>query len=126
MRGRILIVEDNELNHDMLSRFLELFGYRTSLALDGAQALEACRREAPDLVLMDLTLPDLDGCEVTRRLKANPATRRIPVIALTAHAMLGDRERCLAAGCDEYETKPIRIAELRQKIDALLGVEVVA
>jgi CheY-like chemotaxis protein len=114
-------VDDNALNRDMLSRRLERRGYRVVLAMDGQAGVEMAGSEAPDLVLMDMSLPVLDGWEATRRLKADPATRAIPVIALTAHAMSSDRERALEAGCDEYDTKPIELARLLGKIEALLG-----
>jgi CheY-like chemotaxis protein len=117
----ILLVEDNEMNRDMLSRRLERKGYRVLLALDGQSGVEMAASEAPDLVLMDMSLPVLDGWEATRRLKANPATARLPVIALTAHAMSGDRERAIAAGCDDYDTKPIELARLLGKVEALLA-----
>jgi CheY-like chemotaxis protein len=117
----ILLVEDNEMNRDMLSRRLERKGYRVLLAVDGPGGVEMAGVHAPDLVLMDMSLPVLDGWEATRRLKAAPATRHIPVIALTAHAMAGDRERALEAGCDDYDTKPIELPRLLQKIEVLLG-----
>ena len=117
----ILLVEDNEMNRDMLSRRLERRGYRVVLAMDGQSGVELAGTEAPDLVLMDMSLPVLDGWEATRRLKADPATAHLPVIALTAHAMSGDRERAIAAGCDDYDTKPIELARLLGKIEALLG-----
>jgi CheY-like chemotaxis protein len=126
MRGNILVVEDNELNRDMLSRFLELFDYHIEQAVSGEQALSCVRSNQPDLILMDLSLPDIDGCEVTRRLKSDPATRPIPIIALTAHAMVGDREKCLTAGFDEYETKPVNVPLLTKKIEALLSLEIPA
>ena len=118
---RILLVEDNEMNRDMLSRRLERKGYRVVLAVDGVGGVEMAGAHVPDLVLMDMSLPVLDGWEATRRLKAGPATRHIPVIALTAHAMSGDRERALTAGCDDYDTKPIELPRLLGKIEALLG-----
>jgi len=118
--ARILLVEDNEPNRDMLGRRLRRLGYVVDEAADGIEALEAAAR-APDLVLLDLSLPRLDGWEVTRRLKSNESTRGIPIIALTAHVMAGDRERALAAGCDEFETKPVEFSRLRAKIEALLG-----
>lgn len=118
---RLLLVEDNEANRDMLSRRLERHGYRISIAIDGREGLEAARRELPDLILMDLNLPEIDGWEVTRQLKASADTRHIPVIALTAHAMMSDRHRALGAGCDDYDTKPVELARLRSKIEALLG-----
>jgi len=118
---KILLVEDNEMNRDMLSRRLERKGYQVVLAVDGQSGVELAGSEAPDLVLMDMSLPVLDGWEATRRLKADPATAHLPVIALTAHAMSGDRERAIAAGCDDYDTKPIELARLLGKIEALLG-----
>ena len=117
----ILLVEDNEMNRDMLSRRLERHGYRVVVAVDGQSGVEMALSEAPDLVLMDMSLPVLDGWEATRRLKAAPATRHVPVIALTAHAMSGDRERALEAGCDDYDTKPIELPRLLGKMEALLG-----
>lgn len=118
---RILIVDENELNRDMLARRLTRRGYEVSFALDGAAAIEAVHRDPPMLVLMDMSMPVMDGWEATRRLKADPRTRGVPVIALTAHAMQSDRERALAAGCDEFDTKPVRIDRLVAKIEALLG-----
>ena len=117
---RLLLVEDNEESRDGLSRHLLRRGYEVVTALDGRQGLEAARAGAPDLILMDMSLPILDGWEATRQLKADPQTRHIPVIALTAHAMAGDREKALAAGCDEYDTKPVEFARLLGKIRALL------
>jgi CheY-like chemotaxis protein len=118
---RLLLVEDNEESRDALSRHLRRKGYEVLTAPDGQQGLEAARAGAPDLVLMDMSLPVLDGWEATRQLKADPGTRHIPVIALTAHAMAGDREKALAAGCDEYDTKPVEFARLLGKIQGLLG-----
>ena len=118
---RILLVEDNEMNRDMLSRRLVKRGYEVAIAVDGEQGLAMASSEAPALILMDMSLPGIDGWEATRRVKAAPETRGIPVIALTAHAMAGDREKALAAGCDDYDTKPVDFARLRAKIDALLG-----
>ena len=118
---RLLLIEDNEESRDGLSRRLQRKGYEVLTAADGRQGLEAARAESPDLVLMDMSLPVLDGWEATRQLKADPQTRHIPVIALTAHAMAGDREKALAAGCDEYDTKPVEFARLLGKIEALLG-----
>jgi CheY-like chemotaxis protein len=118
---RLLLVEDNEESRDGLSRHLRRKGYEVLTAADGRQGLEAARSETPDLVLMDMSLPVLDGWEATRQLKADPQTRRIPVIALTAHAMAGDREKALAAGCDEYDTKPVEFSRLLGKVRALLG-----
>lgn len=117
---RILLVEDNEMNRDMLSRRLERKGYNVVLAVDGASEVALARTEAPDLILMDMSLPVLDGWEATRRLKAGAGTQRIPVIALTAHAMSGDREKAIEAGCDDYDTKPIEMSRLLGKIVALL------
>ena len=116
----ILLIEDNEMNRDMLSRRLVKRGYRVVTALNGRDGLEAAGRERPDLILMDMGLPDMDGWETTRRLRADAAIRHIPVIALTAHAMAGDRERALEAGCDDYDIKPIELPRLQSKIDALL------
>jgi CheY-like chemotaxis protein len=118
---KILLVEDNEMNRDMLSRRLARKGYQVVLALDGQSGLEMTQTEVPDLVLMDMSLPVLDGWEATRRLKADPATRHIPVIALTAHAMSSDREKALEAGCDDYDTKPVELPRLLTKIEALLS-----
>jgi CheY-like chemotaxis protein len=120
--SKILLVEDNEMNRDMLSRRLERRGFQVVLAVDGQQGVEMAQTEAPDLVLMDMSLPVLDGWEATRRLKADPETRGIPIIALTAHAMSSDREKTIQAGCDDYDTKPIDLPRLLGKIDALLGV----
>jgi two-component system cell cycle response regulator DivK len=117
---KILLVEDNEMNRDMLSRRLERKGYEVVLAVDGQAGVEMTLSEAPDLVLMDMSLPVLDGWEATRRLKASPDTRHIPVIALTAHAMSSDRAKAMEAGCDEYDTKPIEFAGLLEKIEALI------
>src|SRR5687768_14720406 len=119
---RILLVEDNELNRDMLTRRLERRGFEVLSASDGAEGVALARSAAPDLVLMDMSLPVLDGWEATRRLKADPATGRIPVIALTAHAMAGDREQAMAAGCDDFDTKPVELPRLLGKIGALLAV----
>jgi CheY-like chemotaxis protein len=118
---KILLVEDNEMNRDMLSRRLERKGLEVIIALDGQQGIEMARAEAPDLILMDMSLPVLDGWSATRLLKSQPETQAIPIIALTAHAMAGDRDKCLAAGCDDYDTKPIEFARLLGKIRALLG-----
>ena len=119
--AKILLVEDNELNRDMLSRRLERRGYQIVMAVDGEEGLALAHSELPDLILMDMNLPVLDGWEATRRLKDDPATRAIPVIALTAHAMSDDREKALAARCDDYDTKPVEFARLLGKIDALLA-----
>ena len=117
---KILLVEDNELNRDMLSRRLARKGYDVVLAEDGAAGVAAATAGRPDLVLMDMSLPVLDGWEATRLLKAAPETRSIPVIALTAHAMSSDREKALEAGCDDYDTKPIELPRLLEKIERLL------
>ena len=119
---RLLLVEDNEENRDALSRHLRRKGFEVLVAVDGQQGVEAARAGVPDLILMDMSLPVLDGWEATRQLKAAAETRHIPVIALTAHAMAGDREKALAAGCDEYDTKPVEFVRLLGKIQALLGV----
>jgi two-component system, cell cycle response regulator DivK len=118
---KILLVEDNEMNQDMLSRRLQRRGYRVVAALDGQSGLEMAQTEAPDLILMDMGLPVLDGWEATRRLKADAVTRHVPVIALTAHAMSSDREKALEAGCDDYEIKPVELPRLLAKIEALLS-----
>ena len=117
---KVLLIEDNEMNIDMLSRRLRRKGYDVVLARDGAEGLAAVAAEKPDVVLMDMSLPVLDGWEATRRLKAAPETRSIPVIALTAHAMSSDREKALEAGCDDYDTKPIELPRLLEKIERLL------
>ena len=117
---KILLVEDNELNRDMLSRRLIRRGYEVVMAGDGAEALVGAARERPDLILLDMSLPTMDGWEAARRLKADIALRAIPVIALTAHAMSGDRERALDAGCDEFDTKPIEFDRLLAKMASLL------
>jgi len=117
---KILLVEDNEMNRDMLSRRLERKGYTITLALDGAEGLQKARAEVPDIILMDMSLPVLDGWEATRQLKADEATRRIPIIALTAHAMANDEQRAREAGCDDFDTKPIELPRLLAKIETLL------
>ena len=117
---KVLLVEDNEMNRDMLSRRLVRKGYEVVMALDGRQAVEMAAAEHPDVILMDMSLPVIDGWEATRQVKAAPATRAIPVIALTAHAMAGDREKALAAGCDDYDTKPIDLPRLLDKITSVL------
>jgi two-component system cell cycle response regulator DivK len=119
--AKILVVEDNEMNRDMLSRRLERRGYQVVMAVDGGQGLALARSEAPDLILMDMSLPVLDGWEATRQLKAAPETRAIPIIALTAHAMSDDRDRAIDAGCDDYDTKPVELPRLLAKIEALLA-----
>ena len=117
---KILLVEDNEMNRDMLSRRLERRGYQVIIAVDGEEGSRMAQAERPDLILMDMSLPVLDGWEVTRQLKAAPQTRSIPIIALTAHAMAGDREKALEAGCDDYDTKPVEMSRLLTKIQLLL------
>ena len=118
--ARILLVEDNEMNRDMLSRRLIRNGHTVLLATDGQMAVDMARAEQPEIVLMDLSLPVIDGWEATRRLRADPATAGLRIIALTSHAMAGDRERALAAGCDDYDTKPLDLPRLLGKIAALL------
>jgi two-component system cell cycle response regulator DivK len=118
--ARILLVEDNELNRDMLSRRLIRGGHQVSFALDGQQAVDLARAEQPDIVLMDMGLPVIDGWQATRMLRADPETAKLRIIALTSHAMSGDREQALAAGCDDYETKPIDLPRLLGKIAAQL------
>jgi CheY-like chemotaxis protein len=120
---RILLVEDNEMNRDMLSRRLQRKGYSVLIAVDGEQGLATAYSEMPDLILMDISLPFIDGYEVTRRVKANPRTKHIPVIALTAHALLTDRDKALKAGCNDYDTKPVDFARLTEKIETLLVKE---
>jgi two-component system, cell cycle response regulator DivK len=121
--GTILIVEDNEMNRDMLSRRLQKRGYQIVFALDGRQGLDIARATMPDLILMDMSLPVMDGWEATHHLKSEERTRHIPVIALTAHAMVDDRERAFATGCDEFDTKPVEFQRLLQKIESLLPLE---
>jgi len=118
---RILLVEDNELNRDMLKRRLERRGFEVMVAVDGEEGVRLTTAEQPDLVLMDMSLPLLDGWEASRRLKADPRTATIPVLALTAHAMAEDREKALAAGCDDYDTKPVELRRLLRKIKELLA-----
>lgn len=119
--AKILLVEDNEMNRDMLSRRLKRKGYEVVIAVDGEDGIEKARASAPDLILMDMSLPELDGWEATRLLKADAVMKRIPVIALTAHAMSSDRDKALDAGCDDYDTKPIDLPRLLGKIEALLS-----
>ena len=122
---RILLVEDNEMNRDMLSRRLSRKGYEVSIAIDGQQGLSMALRGGFDLVLMDMSLPEMDGWEVTRRLRSDPRARSLPIIALTAHAMAGDREKAIEAGCDEYDSKPVDFPRLLAKIESLLkGLEI--
>ncbi|MDQ3168850.1 MAG: response regulator [Acidobacteriota bacterium] len=118
---RILLVEDNEMNRDMLSRRLERKGFTVSIAVDGRQGIDMARAAPFDLVLMDMSLPEIDGWETTRLMRAAPETATVPIIALTAHAMAGDRDRALAAGCNDYDTKPVDLERLLGKMRALLG-----
>jgi two-component system cell cycle response regulator DivK len=118
--AKLLLVEDNEMNRDMLSRRLIRRGYEVAIAVDGDQGVTMAQSEKPDLVLMDMSLPVIDGWEATRRIKSSEETRHLPVIGLTAHAMAGDREKALEAGCDDYDTKPIELERLIGKIEALL------
>ncbi|MGH2395972.1 MAG: response regulator [bacterium] len=118
---KILLVEDNEMNRDMLGRRLERRGFEVSVAVDGAEGVAKAHTDGPDLILMDMSLPVIDGWEASRRLKAAPETHAIPIIALTAHAMAGDRDRAMEAGCDDYDTKPIDLTRLLAKIEALLN-----
>ena len=119
--ARILLVEDNEMNRDMLSRRLERKGYEIVMAVDGQQAIDFAHSEKPDLILMDMSLPVMDGWEATRRLKADAQTSKIPIIALTAHAMAEDERKAREAGCDDFDTKPIELPRLLAKIESLLG-----
>lgn len=118
--ARLLLVEDNEENRDMLARRLRRKGYEVRIAIDGGEGLTLAHAERFDLILMDMSLPVLDGWEVTRRLKADSATRGVPVLGLSAHAMAGDREKALAAGCNDYDTKPVELERLLAKVEALL------
>ena len=119
--AKILLVEDNPMNRDMLSRRLTRKGYEVVIAIDGQEGIDMARSETPDLILMDMSLPVVDGWEATRQLKSTPETQSIPVIALTAHAMAGDREKAVEAGCNDYDIKPIELPRLLGKIEALLG-----
>ena len=119
--SRILVVEDNEMNRDMLTRRLERKGFEVVFTIDGKAGIDMATSTRPDIILMDLSLPVIDGWEATRQIKADPATQSIPVIALTAHAMAGDEKKALEAGCDDYDTKPVDIKRLLGKIDNLLG-----
>jgi len=118
---KILLIEDNEMNRDMLTRRLQKQGYEMVTAVDGEEGVAKAQAEGPALILMDMSLPGIDGWEATRRLKAAPETRKIPIIALTAHAMSDDREKALAAGCDDFDTKPVELPRLLSKIQELLG-----
>ena len=120
MMPKILLVEDNEMNRDMLSRRLQRKGYRVVTAQDGEQGHVLARSESPDLILMDISLPAMDGWEATRLLKANKSTQHIPIIALTAHAMVTDRQKALEVGCDDYDTKPVDFGRLSEKIENLI------
>lgn len=119
--AKILLVEDNEMNRDMLSRRLERKGHQVVIAVDGQQAIDFAAAEPPDLILMDMSLPVVDGWEATRRLKAGDATKQIPIIALTAHAMAEDERKAREVGCNDYDTKPIELPRLLAKMEALLG-----
>ena len=119
--AKVLLVEDNEMNRDMLSRRLIRRGFEVVFALNGKEGVELARSEKPDIILMDMSLPIMDGWEATRRVKADDVTRTVPVIGLTAHAMAGDREKAIEAGCDDYDTKPVEIDRLVGKIEKLLG-----
>ena len=119
--SKILLVEDNDMNRDMLSRRLQRRDYEVVMALDGQEGIAMAKSEHPDLILMDISLPVIDGWEAARSIKALPETQNIPIIALTAHAMPGDREKCLDAGCDDYDTKPVNFQRLLEKMQALLG-----
>jgi two-component system, cell cycle response regulator DivK len=118
---KVLLVEDNEMNRDMLSRRLMRRGFEVIFAMDGKEGVDTARREKPDIILMDLSLPVMDGWEATRRVKSDDATRSVPVIGLTARAMVGDREKAMEAGCDDYDTKPVELDRLIGKIERLLG-----
>ena len=120
MTAKILLVEDNEMNRDMLSRRLQRKGYQVVIAEDGGQGVDMARKETPDVILLDMSLPVIDGWTAARELKAGDGTSAIPIIALTAHAMSGDREKALEAGCDDYDTKPVELPRLLSKIEALL------
>ena len=119
--AKILIVEDNEMNRDMLSRRLSRKGFEVAIAEDGASGVDMATSESHDLILMDMSLPIIDGWEATQKIKANESTSKIPIIALTAHAMESDREKALAAGCDDYDTKPVELPRLLDKINHLIG-----
>ena len=121
MTKRVLLVEDNELNRDMLSRRLARRGFEVLLAVDGEEGIRMTREQSPDIVLLDMSLPVIDGLEAARQLKADPRTQDIPLLALTAHALTEDRERALAAGCDDFDTKPVDLVRLLEKMDSLLA-----
>lgn len=122
--SKLLLVEDNEMNRDMLSRRLQRKGHEVIIAVDGVEGVELAQSQNPDLILMDMSLPILDGWQATQQLRTSPQTHDIPIIALTAHAMAGDREKCLLAGCDDYETKPVEFSRLLGKIQVLLETKV--
>lgn len=126
MAKKILLVEDNEMNRDMLSRRLTKRGFNVVIAVDGREGIDLTTKELPDVILMDMSLPEIDGWEATKRIKATASTKHIPLIALTAHAMAGDREKALQAGCDDYDTKPIDFQRLLEKIEKALGQTSVA
>ena len=119
--GKVLLIEDNEMDRDMLSRRLIRRGFQVVFAMDGQQGVDLARSERPDIILMDMSLPVIDGWEATRRVKADDGTRGVPVIGLTAHVMSGDREKAIEAGCDDYDTKPVEFGRLIAKIERLLG-----
>ena len=121
--AKVLLIEDNEMNRDMLSRRLARRGFEVVFAVDGQQGVDLAESEHPDIILMDMSLPVIDGWEATRRVKADEATKRVPVIGLTAHAMSGDREKAMDAGCDDYDTKPVELERLIGKMEKLLGAE---
>ena len=121
--SKILLVEDNEMNRDMLTRRLERKGFEVVIAIDGKAGIEMASSSNADIILMDLSLPVIDGWEATRQIKADSTTQAIPIIALTAHAMAGDKQKAVEAGCDDYDTKPIDLQRLLQKINSLLGME---
>lgn len=118
--SKLLLVEDNEMNRDMLSRRLERKGFEVEIAIDGEEGVQKAKSTSPDLILMDMSLPKIDGWEATRQIKSDPKFKHIPIIALTAHAMAEDRDKALSAGCDEYDTKPVELARLLEKINSLL------
>jgi len=120
---KILLVEDNEMNRDMLSRRLARKGYEVSIAVNGLEGVEKAQTELPDIILMDMSLPELDGWEATRRIKSAEGTNKIPVLGLSAHAMAGDREKAMQAGCDDYDTKPVEFKRLLGKIEELLSAQ---
>jgi len=121
--AKVLLIEDNEMNRDMLSRRLARRGFEVVFAVDGQQGVDLAKSEHPDIILMDMSLPVIDGWEATRRVKADEATKRVPVIGLTAHAMSGDREKAMDAGCDDYDTKPVELERLIGKMEKLLGAK---